>query len=156
MKKLAVVGMVAMLGAGSALGGVVTFGPDLQIDLAARGPVQIPVTLNPDSAMFDAATVLIGSADVPITAFAFAPSWGPPSGFTATEGPLLTGEGPGVYSYEAYFGGNVSPNPLSVDTLVAGMLTIDLTGLAEGSYSVGVSTDVDGGVTGAGIAAPIR
>jgi len=153
VKKFAVVGLVAIYGATNVLAGVVTFSPaqiDVRVDQA--GPVLVGVEINPDFAAYDAATILIGSANVPLTSLILSPAWNGPGAFTAIEGPITDPtQLPGVYAYEAYFGGNIAaPGIVSFDTLSAGTLTVDLSNLSEGVYTVGVSSEADTGISGIG------
>lgn len=170
MRKLAVVALVALVGGGSAFGGVVTFTPTVggpgittgpnsiivDVNVAQPGPIQaIQVDIDPAFAAYDAATILIGSESVPLTGFSLLPSW---SMFPNIEGPLLNVDlGAGVYFLNgdpnrpnlAYFGGNTSV-ALTADVLNSALLSIDLTGLGLGDHTVIVDPDRDAGLSGIG------
>jgi len=146
VKRLAVVALVIGCGASTGWGGVVTFGTtELEVGLEDRGPREVAVTINPTAPSFDGAVVLIGSRDVPITGFTLLPAWG--AAFTAIEGPFLPPSTPGFYTYEAYFGGNTQ-QLVNQDSITAGMLTVDLSSLAEGTYMVGVDSAFEAPLNG--------
>ena len=163
MKKLAVVALVALVGTGSAFGGVVGFvapdgpgftrGPNsLTVN---RGVVQpgavndIMLSINPDFAAYDAAVIFFGSNTVPFTDFDFVPEFTTALP-TTLEGPFVN---PGFDVYrpsEVYGAAAVSPGQVTLDVLQVGLLDIDLTGLVDGTYTVVFDSVVDGGLSGVG------
>lgn len=151
MKKLAVVGMGCLVLVGNASAGVVVFnnGADLVVNRTTDSLTpSILVAVNPDAPAFDAAIVLAGSDTVPITGFEYLPSWTGPGGFTVAETPIIDGQG--IYAYGAYFGGNISPGQVTADTIVSGNLSVDLSGLADGTYEIVVNSATDFDTSGVG------
>jgi hypothetical protein len=164
VKKLAVVALVALVGTGSAFGGVVTFAAPGDLppgytpgdnslivnrSLVTPGPVGgILVSVNPDFAAYDAVVLFLGSDNVPITGFEFVPE------FTAALPTTL--EGPfvnpmfGIFPGEVYGAASRSPGNSTLDILPVGLLAIDLTGLADGDYSVIADSARDGSLSGVG------
>ena len=133
MKKVAAIALVLGLANVSAFGGVVNFvAPDVALGTPSAS---FQVTVMADG-MFDSADMVIGS-DLPILGFAFDAEFQTAmSGLTDTFAPV------GVYANDIFVTGN-GPN-LSGPTLVAGMLTVDTSGAAIGSYDVWVSSTEDG------------
>ena len=152
MRRLAValLGVVAVAGT-QAHAGVVTFSPDASVfSIAPGAPNPVPdslgisVKVDPNFTEFDSGDILIGSDTLPITAFEYDPAW---ASFATSVAPPTFGWG--FYPYDVYLAGS-RPTLLALSEVNLGVVTVDLRGLDEGTYAIGVSSDTDGGVTAIG------
>ncbi len=148
MGKLAAVGVVLGCSIGGASAGVVTFDPpSVVVDPASAGLLEVEVTINPDFPAYDAAVVLILSDSVPFSRFVFDPE------FLGALPTTLEGGLPydvfwivNPFPQEGvlYFAASSSPGQASLDMIVAGILTLDLSDLEPGTHAVFVDPGVDG------------
>ncbi len=147
MKKLA--SGFLLIGVNLALAGDVNFTPgEISVFQNPLGTfIDVQVTVEPVAPSFTEIRVLLGSDDVPLIDFELNPGWISPGGFTDLEGPLIQ-PGLGIYPYEVLFGGSVSSGEVTADKLVAGILTLDLSNLPPGDYTVVVNPDRDGDLSG--------
>jgi hypothetical protein len=99
----------------------------------------LAVTVDPDwLGAFDEADILIGSPDLSITDFVYDPVW---VSRMDSRLPAPT-YGIGRFTYDVYVGGKTT-DPVGTTTIDLGTVTVDATGLAEGTYDVMVDSDLD-------------
>ncbi|NOT00183.1 MAG: hypothetical protein HOP29_06105 [Phycisphaerales bacterium] len=133
--------MMLVCGAATAWGATAAFVPLGPTTVPAGTDVSFDVVLTvgtiPD---FDAADVVIGSADVAGLVFTYSPEW--TGGMLNVTPPLA---GLGVYPHDVFAGGN---NPVPVGAgLRIGTVTVGTTGLLDGAYAVQINGVSDGGVS---------
>ncbi len=141
MRHARFIGLSLALGASAALGAAATFLPVGPTTVPPGTEVQFDVSLSVATiASFDAADVVIGSPNATNVSFAYSPEWN--AAFAQVIAPL---QDVGFYPQDVYASGN---NPTSVGTsLKLGTVTLDTRGLAEGVYSVMISSATDHGIS---------
>jgi hypothetical protein len=133
MKSVMTIAAVALMFAGTAFGvGTVTF-TDVQNGVTAGTPVILNVTVsstNPNG--FDSLDLFLGWAQSKDVSFAFSSAF-----TTAMSGGSVFGPsyGNGVYTKDVYVGG-ANDNGSVGQSLLIGQLTLQTTGLADGTYPV--------------------
>jgi len=127
---------LVVLAASSAWGASATFTPLGDIAVAPGIPVQYSVIISAQTLPgFDAADIVIGSNHARDVAFAYSAVWQTAFLNVTPPTPDL-----GLYKQDVFVGGN---NPSSVgQSLVLGIVTVDTTGMIEGSYEVRIDADL--------------
>lgn len=120
----------------AALAGTATFTPIGATSVAPGTAVQWSVTVSAQTlAGIDAADIVIGTQQARDLTFSYSPAW--QSAFAQVTSPAYD---TGFYAQDVFVGGN---NSTSVGrTLSLGTVTIDTTGLVEGSYEVRIDADL--------------
>lgn len=142
MRSIRTLSIVVMtVGASVTLGATATFTPVGPTTVSPGTDVKFEIALSVGSiSSFDAADVVIGTADASDLSFIYAPEWD--AAFFNITPPTLD---PPFYAQGVFVGGN---NPVPVGTsLKLGTITLKTTGMAEGTYTVMISSATDGGVS---------
>lgn len=135
------ISILMTLGASVALGATATFLPVGSTTVPPGTDVKFDIVLSVETiSSFEAADVVIGTAQASDLLFAYATEWD--AAFFNITPPTLD---PPFYAQGVFVGGN-NPTPVGA-TLRLGTITLKTTGMAEGAYTVMVSSATDSGVS---------
>lgn len=141
MRHARFISMLLALGASVALGATATFLPVGPTTVPPGTDVRFDVRLSVATiAAFDAADVVIGSPNAANVSLTYSTEWN--AAFAHVIAPL---QDVGFYAQDVYASGN---NPTSVGaSLKLGTITLSTAGLAEGVYTVMISSSTDHGIS---------